>query len=181
MNNNYKHFSKLNDDNSCTYGYEHAFWDVVETCDGNYAVVGEVGQLTTYELPKVEPGSARYGVNRLTEILGEDYNDLEVEEDSTVLNYESPAAVLVKYDNNGNVEWSRSLYRDRFARTTSLAVSRIITATRQSQSAACSSRQMPRRVCSSTSLRRWDSMLSRAWDIGSTMAARLRVSTTTDR
>lgn len=95
--------SRLTEETTCSYGYYHRFWDVVETCDGNYAVVGEVGQLTTYELPKVEPKASRYGVNRLTEILGEDYNDLEVEEDSTVLNYESPAAVLVKYDKNGNI------------------------------------------------------------------------------
>ena len=95
--------AKLNDDNSCTYGYEHAFLDVVETCDGNYAVVGEVGKLTSFEIPNIEPSSSRYGVNRLTEMLGEEYNGLEIEEDDNILNYESSAAVVVKYDKKGNI------------------------------------------------------------------------------
>ena len=93
--------SRLNRDNSCYYPYYYifGFQDVIETCDGNYTVVGTIPRLTTFELP--EERSAR---DKFEAMLGNGYNSLEIDyEEDRVVNYESSAAVIVKYDKKGNI------------------------------------------------------------------------------
>ena len=93
--------SRLNRDNSCYYPYYYifGFQDVIETCDGNYTVVGTIPRLTTFELP--EERSAR---DKFEAMLGNGYNSLEIDyEEDREVNYESAAAVIVKYDKKGNI------------------------------------------------------------------------------
>ena len=93
--------SRFNRDNSCSYpSYDmYGYQDVIETCDDNYAVVGTVPRLTTVEIPEEQSGR-----QRLEDMLGTSYNGLDIDyESDEYVNYESNAAILIKYDKKGNV------------------------------------------------------------------------------
>ena len=93
--------SRLNSDNSChlPFNFLRGFQDVIETCDGNYTAVGSISRLTTAELP--EEQSAR---EKFEAMLGNGYNSLSIDyEEDREVNYESSAAVIVKFDKKGNI------------------------------------------------------------------------------
>lgn len=84
----------LTEDTVCNYGSDSMFFDVIETCDGNYTVAGSVPKLTSTQDFEM--------ANMLDEMLGESYADLEIDyEKEGILYYESLAGVIVKYDKNG--------------------------------------------------------------------------------
>lgn len=93
--------SRLNRDNSCHYPFDYlrGFQDVIETCDGNYTAVGSISRLTTVELPEEQSA-----IEKFEAMLGNGYNSLSIDyEEDREVNYESSAAVIVKFDKKGNI------------------------------------------------------------------------------
>lgn len=68
---------RLNFENSCAYNHRGSYYDVVETCDGNFAIVGSFSQLTMIEAPEEKASWKKFD-----EMLGESYNGLDLDYDS---------------------------------------------------------------------------------------------------
>lgn len=86
--------TNITSDLACSYDDEPlGFNDVVETCDGNFAIVGGVHKLSKVKVPRLESSSNTY-----KEILkGIDFEDNEYQE----VEVGTSAAILLTLDKNG--------------------------------------------------------------------------------